>query len=687
MKRETRVIRWFWALMAGLALTWAGGEARADDLIVSGTTVYLHGRVTGYDSVQVINGGRIVVDKYTGAGPSHSGQGNLEIVAPYIYVDATSSIDADGAGYRGRLCRDGEAPAGKPLVGGQGGCAVRDSGGGGGHFGGGGRGTKDISGPFVDPNSWEEDCGDALNGTSTACASVVSCWNNDGLPTVAGQPFFHSIWQVEFGASGGDKGCRDGDGFIYQAFSGGGGGRIVLAGIDPVGQTGQVVIAGTVRAMGWRGCGIQNDSSGGGAGGSILIVGDAVEITGSARIWANGGTGGDTRNLDGASTVLDPLFNLVPYDLYRGQQCGPNAQTGGTCDDCGGGGGGGIVSVLSRAAANINAGADFDVSGSIGGACVICRGGAGGGAGELQISGGWTGEICDGFDNDLDGLTDETADLGFITCGLGSCGAPAIPACENGAPNYCIPYDDPLCLEPDPGTRARFSLIVDTSGSMLTDLNGRYTFGDGSADHAGYPGTADSRLFLAKNALGNVIAAYPEIDWSLARYYQDQGIDRSCQLAKWFECEDVCCTYDSPAGNSGPLVCELDLGLGPQVPVYQFSAGGEQCINYAGSCGSTGNGAEILVGFGASLNQLMRWIDHQETNFVNETSVGDYCDFAGGGDCELRGTGPTPLADSLLTHRSYLDAVKVTDPYDVDSCRTYAVILLTDGAESCDGNP
>ena len=49
----------------------------------------------------------------------------------------------------------------------------------------------------------------------------------DGEPTVAGQPYWHSIWAVEFGAAGGDKGCRDDDGFGEQPGVGGaGGGRI-----------------------------------------------------------------------------------------------------------------------------------------------------------------------------------------------------------------------------------------------------------------------------------------------------------------------------------------------------------------------------------------------------------------------------------------------------------------------------
>ncbi|MFO8072772.1 MAG: MopE-related protein [Polyangia bacterium] len=680
---ETAGLRLVPAILLAAAFA-AAGAVGAEPLTVDGETVYMHGRHQ-YDSVEVVNGGRIVVDAHAGGEPTPDGTGNLELIAPYIYIDATSSIDADGAGYQSLRCGDGTGPTGS--AGGIGGCAVHDSGGGGAHFGIGGRGTKDFDhglcgSPDPDPPfpyMFEEDCGNSLNGDGTSCTDDSDCRDCDGEPSVAGQPYFHSIWEVEFGASGGDKGCRDGDGFgLDIAMSGAGGGRIVLAGVDGS-QTGQVVIEGAVRAMGWRGCGDGNDSAGGGAGGSILIVGDQVQLAAGARIWASGGVGGDTQKLDGDTH----------FDLYRGQQCPADAQDGGTCDDCGGGGGGGIISVLSRAGADIAAGVDFDVSGSIGGSCPICNGEAGGGAGELQISGGYLGEVCDGWDNDLDGETDE--ELGMITCSLGSCDADPIPACEDGAPNYCIPYDHPQCLEPDPDTRARFSLIVDTSGSMLTDLDGLYTFGDGSLEHPGHPDADDSRLYLAKNALADVIAGYPEIDWSLARFHQDQGIDRSCQLAKWFECEDICCTYDNPQGNQGTQICTVDVGGASNVAVNEESPAGEQCINYAGNCGSQGDGADILVGFDSSLNQLMMWIDHEQSDFVDDTTIADYCDFDGGGDCELRGTGPTPLADSLLTHYSYLGAVKQTDPFVTPyfsyDCRTYAVILLTDGTETCDGDP
>ena len=62
----------------------------------------------------------------------------------------------------------------------------------------------------------------------------------------------------------------------------------------------------------------------------------------------------------------------------------------------------------------------------------------------------------------------------------------------------------------------------------------------------------DSRLYLARTALAQVMSAYPEIDFALARYHQDQGLQRNCQTASWFECQQLVASYDDPTGNTGP---------------------------------------------------------------------------------------------------------------------------------------
>ena len=260
--------------------------ATAQDLTVNGQTVTLSGRLT-YDKVAVTNGGKILVKPYSGGDKTLTG--SLVLVANSITVDASSSIVADAAGYQPQVCDDGNGP--NSTAGGRGGCSVKDSGGGGAHFGKGGRGTKDcfVYGSTTTcqfPQEWEEDCG---SRSGSSCSAVVAgCYNNDGLPSVAGVPYFHSVYKAEFGAAGGDKGCLDGD--WGCGVGGAGGGRIVLAAVNGT-KSGSLNIQGRVSADGMRGCGTGNDSAGGGAGGTVLLVGDSVAVGATARVSAAGGLG------------------------------------------------------------------------------------------------------------------------------------------------------------------------------------------------------------------------------------------------------------------------------------------------------------------------------------------------------------------------------------------------------------
>ena len=87
-------------------------------------------------------------------------------------------------------------------------------------------------------------------------------------PTVAGQNFWHNIYDPDFGAAGGDRGCRDNDIIGTTAQAGAGGGRLVLVALtdrNPTaapspcsGVQGVVRIEGTLEANGKRGCGAGN---------------------------------------------------------------------------------------------------------------------------------------------------------------------------------------------------------------------------------------------------------------------------------------------------------------------------------------------------------------------------------------------------------------------------------------------
>ncbi|HRI71193.1 MAG TPA: MopE-related protein, partial [Polyangium sp.] len=352
------------------------------------------------------------------------------------------------------------------------------------------------------------------------------------------------------------------------------------------------------------------------------------------------------------------------------------------------------ISVLSRVA-SINPQATFNVQGALGGVCAICTGEAGGGAGELQIDGAYVGEVCDGYDNDFDG----TVDNGLPPL---NCNGTMIPSCVNGIPQSC-PANVPACVGPVLDTRPRFAVIVDTSGSMLNDINGKPTYGDGSTNHLGVDTSSDtdmvdgnnSRLYIAKQALGQVLAAFTNADFAIGRYHQDVSTNRSCQTASWFECQKICCSYDDPRNNVTPAYpapgCNLQSIYAAGYPAAlnaNINIGWpnqNDCINYAGSCGPPRRGADFVVGFGKPLQQSLRWLDGQENLFDASVLPGDHCSYANGGDCELRGTGPTPLAGSLQAAEDYLKPIIQCD--DAVPCRKYATILLTDGAESCQGNP
>src|SRR5689334_5802830 len=96
--------------------------------------------------------------------------------------------------------------------------------------------------------------------------------------------------------------------------------------------------------------------------------------------------------------------------------------------------------------------------------------------------------------------------------------------------------------------KPRFVVILDSSGSMHQSVrsfnfpafggfaaftDGVATHGDGSDDHLGcdvdssngltFGRPNDSRMFVAKEAISNVVAAFGEVEFALSRYRQETG--------------------------------------------------------------------------------------------------------------------------------------------------------------------
>src|SRR5690349_16275926 len=99
-------------------------------------------------------------------------------------------------------------------------------------------------------------------------------------------------------------------------------------------------------------------------------------------------------------------------------------------------------------------------------------------------------------------------------------------------------------------TPPRIAIAFDTSGSMALDFVDNATFGDGvltgctartsgtysyqcganctaglDTNCDGLPN--DSRIFVAKQAVRNMILAFGDVDWALARFSQNQGTNAS----------------------------------------------------------------------------------------------------------------------------------------------------------------
>ncbi|MFK7991029.1 MAG: MopE-related protein [Sandaracinaceae bacterium] len=272
----------------------------------------------------------------------------------------------------------------------------------------------------------------------------------------------------------------------------------------------------------------------------------------------------------------------------------------------------------------------------------------------------------------------------------------------------------------------RIVIAFDTSGSMVQDLDGNITWGDGvttgcsfaDGRYCGDNCTAgldtncdgepnDSRIQIAKTAVRNMILAFGDVDWSLARFPQISSTDQSCNTVNDFECNLVLASYGNPQCNNGADFpngsCPFNFtggiddtcepGIGSDSLALHNGSSPDVCINYGGVCGFTGSGArtgDILVGFPdigpfAGMNNsygILSWLNGVETNFNASSIEGNFCDSAGSGDCELRPTGGTPLAGLLTEVGDYIAPIRTAD--SASACRPYSVILITDGQETCD---
>jgi MYXO-CTERM domain-containing protein len=247
----------------------------------------------------------------------------------------------------------------------------------------------------------------------------------------------------------------------------------------------------------------------------------------------------------------------------------------------------------------------------------------------------------DGIDNDMDGLIDFD--------GLGT-PANADPGCHSDFD------DDEVDDNFTPAdTEARLLILFDSSGSMnWNTCSPLFTDGDGSLECVGSDvscatcassscsnGIADdSRLAKVKAGISNVVAGFGEVEYGLMRFHQRE--------------DDFSCPTANASQNSGG-----------------WQGGGAE------PCGGGFNAGDLLVAFANENEQtLLGWIDGED-NYEGLPPLGT--------DYEIRGSGTTPLGGALSSANTYVSGVKAVDPRE--ECRPYRVILVTDGQETCGGDP
>jgi hypothetical protein len=210
-------------------------------------------------------------------------------------------------------------------------------------------------------------------------------------------------------------------------------------------------------------------------------------------------------------------------------------------------------------------------------------------------------------------------------------------------------------LVPTGEIEARLLIAFDTSGSMNWNVCANvFTGGDGSSECGGAdvscaacasPGCGDglpndSRLYKVKAGISDVVAAFGEVEYGLMSFHQ----------------------------RDMPFMCP---GQNASLQSGGWQGGG------AAPCAGGFNAGDLLAGFGPENEyDLLEWMDDQD-NYPGTPPPGL--------DVELRGSGTTPLAGILGSALTYLADARAGDP--VATCRPYRVVLVTDGAESCGGDP
>ena len=259
-------------------------------------------------------------------------------------------------------------------------------------------------------------------------------------------------------------------------------------------------------------------------------------------------------------------------------------------------------------------------------------------------------------------------------------------------------------------------IILDTSGSMTWDADGRSTRGDGSVNYPGRDTNGDglandSRMYQLKEGLRTVVLNIDFANIGLMRFHQKEDGEAYPTETDWYYSDDMIC-----GGTDSIMVIDTIMW-------GHIGAGWRRCWNisenslwwewyypdgfdsiwtvldtsweYLGlvsskihydATGVCGNDGDILVHLGTPLDitkdSIFMWIDGVED-----------CpwDLSGEINKELRGTGSTPIARCLKTARIYYKNERIKEDIAIDTIcgdvRKRFVLIATDGEETCLGHP
>ncbi|MDD5307806.1 MAG: MopE-related protein, partial [Deltaproteobacteria bacterium] len=231
--------------------------------------------------------------------------------------------------------------------------------------------------------------------------------------------------------------------------------------------------------------------------------------------------------------------------------------------------------------------------------------------------------------------------------------------------------------------KPRLLIVFDNSGSMAWNIAGNSVYGDGSNDSwtgGRYccPGNGGSRIYIAKEAMRQMIFASGDIEFGLTKFVQTYSAAGPGWQAT---CGTNCYTYYGNQANGSRDVLRYHDDTSDSF-----------------SQTDPARGLWLLVGFGAASAesnpaQVLMWMDNHE---YSSSSLGQPDTNAlspDGYEQELRADGNTPLGNLLQAVYYYLinnflseNAPSATkDPYR--TCRKYSVIILTDGEANGPGDP